>query len=98
MSGKRHVECLFPGRKQRHSLQASSKIIRRTVTIGPEKKGNVYLFLYSKSNMETEGCQGGGDYYGKYVSPNVFFVPSLPYGERIAGFLRGEGQSTRKEK
>ena len=62
-----------------------------------EIKGNVYLFLYSKSNIEMDDCQGGGDFHGKFVSPNAFFRHFLQNADRVADFLRREVDQRKKQ-
>jgi hypothetical protein len=37
-----------------------------------------------------DDCQGGGDFRGKFLSPNAFFRHFLQNAERVAHFLGGK--------
>jgi hypothetical protein len=43
-----------------------------------------------------DDCQGGGDFHGKFVSPNAFFRHFLQNDERVAVFLGREVDQRKK--
>jgi hypothetical protein len=43
-----------------------------------------------------DDCQGGGDFHGKFVSPNAFFRHFLQNDERVADFLGREVDQRKK--
>ncbi len=43
-----------------------------------------------------DDCQEGGDFHGKFVSPNAFFSAFSPNAERVADFLGREVDQRKK--